>query len=160
MWKKSSPGKFPKVPNKPRGDKNQAPIDPYPCSQSHHTRKSDASVQIFVSALSLPIPARFSFSRDLLLFRTFTRRFGAGAVPATCTTSERLTTTCCTEASITPVGAASPLVVRLSYANIEPQRTKAAERWREAFIHHKLGGGEGPASASPHHQEQDPARSP
>ena len=36
---------------------------------------------------------------------------------------------------------------RLSYANIEPQRAKA-------FIHRKLGG-----SASPQHQEQDPARS-
>ena len=73
--------------------------------------------------------------------------------------------------SFSPVVAASAALIvaaaRLSYANIEPQRAKAAERRRvlEAFIHRKLGGGGSdpdPASASPQQQqqeEQDPPRS-
>ncbi|CAL5020366.1 unnamed protein product [Urochloa decumbens] len=50
---------------------------------------------------------------------------------------------------------------RLSYANIEPQRAKAAERRRvlEAFVRRKLGSGHDAAPGSP--QEQDPpARKP
>lgn len=49
---------------------------------------------------------------------------------------------------------------KLSYANIEPQRAKAAERRHvlEAFINRKLGGGGGrgsdPVSAFPQQQQQ------
>jgi hypothetical protein len=71
----------------------------------------------------------------------------------TATRSQRAATAC-----LFLTGAAA----RLSYANIEPQRAKAAERRRvlEAFIHRKLGGGgSASASASPQQQHQDPPRS-
>ena len=78
----------------------------------------------------------------------------------TATRSQRAATACLFLAGAALIVAAA----RLSYANIEPQRAKAAERRRvlEAFIHRKLGGGGGgsdPASASTQQQEQDPARS-
>ncbi|CAD6248880.1 unnamed protein product [Miscanthus lutarioriparius] len=79
----------------------------------------------------------------------------------TATRSQRAATACLFLAGAALIVAAA----RLSYANIEPQRAKVAERRRvlEAFIHRKLGGGGGggsdPASASTQQQEQDPARS-
>ncbi|CAD6241555.1 unnamed protein product [Miscanthus lutarioriparius] len=73
----------------------------------------------------------------------------------TATRSQRAATACLFLTGAALIVAAA----RLSYANIEPQRAKAAERRRvlEAFIHRKLGGG-GSASASPQQQQQDPTK--
>ena len=69
-------------------------------------------------------------------------------LPYTATRRQRAATACLFLTGAALIVAAA----RLSYANIEPQRAKAAERRRvlEAFIRRKLG------SESDHQQRQDP----